>query len=211
MSALEAENADLKERLLVTEEAAQFAGDATERLRRAARDADKKAKTASPKDTAQAALPTVTATPQLMAKKKGSICQHGRRRSHCKECGGGNICQHGRIRSQCNECGEDAICQHERQRSRCKECGGRGICQHGRRRSRYKECGGSGIHEHGRNKSICRALKCVAESGSWCTHGELRAVCKQCGGGSICQHGRARVKCLQCITAPKKVTAAPLP
>ena len=32
-------------------------------------------------------------------------CEHGRRRSRCKECGGGAICDHGRRRSRCKEYG----------------------------------------------------------------------------------------------------------
>jgi hypothetical protein len=32
------------------------------------------------------------------------ICEHGRVRSKCKECGGGSICEHGRVRSRCKEC-----------------------------------------------------------------------------------------------------------
>ena len=31
-------------------------------------------------------------------------CPHGRRRTLCKECGGGSICEHGRVRYQCKEC-----------------------------------------------------------------------------------------------------------
>jgi len=53
---------------------------------------------------------------------RGRICQHQRRRSECKECGGANICQHQRKRSTCKECGGASICQHQRKRSRCKEC-----------------------------------------------------------------------------------------
>ena len=34
----------------------------------------------------------------------GGVCQHGRRRSTCKECGGASICQHGRVRRQCKDC-----------------------------------------------------------------------------------------------------------
>ena len=33
-----------------------------------------------------------------------SACPHGKRRSQCKECGGGSICEHGRIRSRCKDC-----------------------------------------------------------------------------------------------------------
>ena len=42
------------------------------------------------------------------------------------------LCQHGRIRSQCKECGGSSICEHGRARCRCKECGGASICEHGR-------------------------------------------------------------------------------
>ena len=33
-----------------------------------------------------------------------AICEHGRQRSYCKECGGSGICEHGRVRSRCKEC-----------------------------------------------------------------------------------------------------------
>ena len=105
-----------------------------------------------------------------------SICEHGRRRSECKECGGSGICEHGRRRSQCKECGGSGICEHGRVRSQCKECGGGGICEHGRLRSRCKECGG----------------------GSFCEHGRRRSTCKECGGGSFCEHGRVRSQCKEC-------------
>ena len=50
------------------------------------------------------------------------LCEHGRRRSRCKECGGSSICEHGRVRSKCKECGGGSICEHGRRRSQCKEC-----------------------------------------------------------------------------------------
>ena len=50
-------------------------------------------------------------------------CEHGRRRTRCKECGGGSFCEHGRRRSYCKECGGSGICEHGRVRSVCKECG----------------------------------------------------------------------------------------
>ena len=49
-------------------------------------------------------------------------CEHGRRRTNCKECGGGSICEHGRERSKCKECGGSQICEHGRERCKCKEC-----------------------------------------------------------------------------------------
>ena len=39
--------------------------------------------------------------------RRGGICQHARRRSECKECGGGSISQHNRIRSSCITCKAD--------------------------------------------------------------------------------------------------------
>ena len=50
------------------------------------------------------------------------MCEHNRRRSQCKECGGASICQHARRRSECKECGGGSICQHNRIRSKCKTC-----------------------------------------------------------------------------------------
>ena len=32
-------------------------------------------------------------------------CEHGRRRTECKDCGGSSICEHGRQRSRCKDCG----------------------------------------------------------------------------------------------------------
>ena len=83
-------------------------------------------------------------------------CEHGRRRSQCKDCGGGSICEHGRIRSRCKDCGGSSICEHGRVRSQCKDCGGSSICEHGRERSLCKDCGGSSICEHGRQRRKCK-------------------------------------------------------
>ena len=110
------------------------------------------------------------------ARGGGSICEHNRRRSKCKECGGGGICEHNRERSRCKDCGGGSICQHSRIRSQCKECGGGSICEHQRRRSECKECGG----------------------GSICEHKRRRTLCKECGGASICQHNRQRFRCKEC-------------
>jgi len=83
-------------------------------------------------------------------------CEHGRRRSLCKQCGGGSICEHGRERSACKPCGGGSICLHGRQRTSCKQCGGGSICTHGRRRSICKDCGGGSICEHGKRRTICK-------------------------------------------------------
>ena len=36
--------------------------------------------------------------------KKGRLCEHQRRRSTCKDCGGSSICEHQRPKSRCKEC-----------------------------------------------------------------------------------------------------------
>ena len=60
----------------------------------------------------------------------------------CKECGGSAICEHGRVRSTCKDCGGH---QSGDLRARSSalvyaRSGGSQICEHGRRRSRCKEC-----------------------------------------------------------------------
>ena len=79
----------------------------------------------------------------LQGVRRGTgICEHGRRRSICIECGGTEICEHRRKRSKCKDCGGSEICEHGRQRNCCIECGGKGICKHSKRRSKCKECRG---------------------------------------------------------------------
>jgi hypothetical protein len=113
---------------------------------------------------------------QKKKSKEKNKCEHGRERSHCKECGGGSICEHGRERSQCKDCGGASICEHGRIRSKCKDCGGASICEHNRLRSTCKDCGGASI----------------------CVHNRLRSTCKECGGASICEHNRLRSTCKDC-------------
>jgi hypothetical protein len=129
-----------------------------------------------------------------VSKRTIPLCEHGRQKSQCKDCGGGSICEHFRIRSKCNECRGGSVCQHGRIKSTCKECGGSSFCQHGRRRRICKECMGSGICQHGRQRRQCK------ECGGFniCEHGKRRSTCKECGGSSICQHGRYKYTCKDC-------------
>ena len=96
----------------------------------------------------------------------GRLLEHGKRRSHCKECGRGSICEHGRERSKCKECGGASICEHGRHRSACKECGGASICEHGKQRLRCKY-----------------GVGC-----SSCVYRRQCTDCKECRGGSSCKH-----------------------
>ena len=101
------------------------------------------------------------------------VCEHGRRRSVCKDCGGSGICEHGRQRVVCKDCGGPGICEHGRVRCQCKDCGGPGICEHGRRRSVCKDCGGSSICEHRRVRRECKLCK-------KCKHGIKTMDCEVC-------------------------------
>ena len=109
----------------------------------------------------------------------GQRCEHNRRRSTCKDCGGSSICEHNRIRNTCKDCGGSQICEHNRQRIQCKDCGGSQICEHQRLRSQCKDCGGSSICEHNRERSRC----------------------KDCGGSQICLHNKQRNQCVECNPA----------
>jgi len=131
---------------------------------------------------------------RLGLKVGGSICQHNRRRSQCKDCGGASICEHNRQRSYCKECGGASICEHNKIRSRCKLCKGSQICEHNKRRSYCKDCGGASICEHNRRRSICVQCK----GGSICEHNRQRSRCKLCKGSEICEHNKQRSQCKIC-------------
>jgi hypothetical protein len=121
-------------------------------------------------------------------------CEHGKRRSRCKDCGGASICEHGRQRSVCKDCGGSSFCEHGKIKSVCKECGGGSICEHGKIRSVCKECGGKSICEHGRIKSQCKEC-----GGSQiCEHGKVKNFCKECGGSTFCEHGKYKHRCREC-------------
>lgn len=128
------------------------------------------------------------------ASRNRNKCEHGKRRSTCKECGGASICEHGRQRSLCKECGGASICEHGRRRNRCKECGGSSICEHGRLRSQCKECDGTSICKHNQRRSRCREC----QGSSFCEHSMRRTRCKKCGGSSLCKHDRLRMQCKEC-------------
>jgi len=123
-----------------------------------------------------------------------SKCEHGRRKSRCKECGGGSICEHDKLKSHCKECGGSAYCEHQRQRHNCKECRGSSICKHDKRKSLCKECGGSAYCEHDKLKQYCKECG----GGSICIHDRQKSQCKECGGSSICEHDKFKFACKEC-------------
>lgn len=105
-----------------------------------------------------------------------SKCDHGKRKSDCKECGGSSLCEHDRRKTQCKDCKGGSICEHGRQRVKCRECGGSAICGHNIERTKCKECGG----------------------GSICSHNRQRIICKECGGSAICEHKKQKRNCKEC-------------
>ena len=68
------------------------------------------------------------------------LCEHGKYKYQCKECGGSQICPHNRLKYQCKECGGSQICPHGKRKSRCKECEGSQICPHNREKNHCKKC-----------------------------------------------------------------------
>ena len=48
--------------------------------------------------------------------KQQTKCEHGRQKSHCKDCGGSEVCEHNRRKSQCKDCGGSQICEHNKRR-----------------------------------------------------------------------------------------------
>ena len=91
-----------------------------------------------------------------------SICEHGRRRSKCKECGGASICEHGRLALyvQGVRWGMQSASTVVSALS-ARSAVGRSICEHGRMRSICKECGGGSICEHGRERSSARTVEAI--------------------------------------------------
>ena len=114
-----------------------------------------------------------------------SKCEHGRRKSRCKECGGLSLCMpHGRRKTDCKDCSGSSFCMpHGRRRTRCKECSGSSICEHGREKWRCTKCGGSSICQHGRIKCTCKECS----GSSICAHDKMKSQCKKCGGSLLCK------------------------
>ena len=129
-----------------------------------------------------------------VSKPISNKCEHGKRKSHCKECGGSQICQHGRQKSICKECGGNQICKHNKERRYCKDCGGSVFCEHNKAKRYCKDCGGSAFCKHGKRKSYCK--ECGGSA--LCNHGKQKTHCKECGGSSFCEHGKRKTICKAC-------------
>jgi hypothetical protein len=123
-----------------------------------------------------------------------SICEHNIIKLNCKHCGGSQICEHNIRKHQCKDCGGSQICKHNKRKYECKDCGGIYYCEHNKRRSRCKECKGQSICEHNRIKSNCKECKGTGI----CKHNKHKSHCKECDGSTYCQHKKLKTYCKQC-------------
>lgn len=122
------------------------------------------------------------------------LCEHGKKRNICIECGGTSMCPHKKQHQHCKDCGHSSACEHGRQHSDCKDCDGVGICEHGIRRSTCRKCDGSRFCEHNKVKRYCRDCN----GSGLCHHNKNRYLCIDCGGSGICGHGKYRQNCVEC-------------
>ena len=90
-----------------------------------------------------------------MIKGRTYICEHGKRKDRCRECGGSGLCEHGKRKERCRECGGSGLCEHGKQKAFCRECSGSALCEHGKQKAFCRECGGSSLCQHGNKKSRC--------------------------------------------------------
>jgi len=51
-------------------------------------------------------------------------CSHGKRKHHCRKCGGNQVCDHCVNRRFCRKCGINNLCKHLLQPASCARCGG---------------------------------------------------------------------------------------
>ena len=118
---------------------------------------------------------------------------------------GASICEHGRMRSQCKECGGSSICEHGRQRYTARTVAGvhtastvvsaedarSAVGQNLRARSSALSVQGVRWGINLRARSSC-ALSARSAVGDQSASTVVSASCKECGGSQICEHGRRR-------------------
>lgn len=129
-----------------------------------------------------------------MIKNIHKKCEHNKRKSVCKDCGGGSLCKHDKEKSHCKECGGSTFCKHDKRKSTCHECNGSSFCKHEIRKSRCKECGGSELCKHNKQKSQCK--ECGGNR--FCEHNKFKSICHDCGGSSLCKHDKRKSRCKEC-------------
>ena len=124
-----------------------------------------------------------------------SKCEHGKRKTYCKECGGGGLCEHDKPKHYCKDCGGNCLCEHGKRKYRCKECDGSEICEHNKNKFDCYECKGSNRCEpHNKLKRNC--VEC--NGNLICVHLKTKTRCKECGGSQFCEHGKHKSYCKEC-------------
>lgn len=73
---------------------------------------------------------------------KKKSCPHGKRQSHCKQCGGSQICIHNRRRQECTDCAR-TNCNVTINRNICRNCRGRHLSKRRRVIGLCAECHGA--------------------------------------------------------------------
>ena len=168
-------------------------------------------------------------------KRKHQICPHGEEQYKCKDescklkLSSNKLCEHGKRKGVCVDCGGSEICEHKRLRYNCIECKGTGVCEHSKL-SRFCEiCKVKPRHEivtlaaylermssasaqaspGVQTEQTVPAKRARLEHGGGprkgprkgppkCEHGKVKRLCKVCGGSHLCQHEMNRYFCVAC-------------
>ena len=130
-------------------------------------------------------------------------CEHGRRRTDCKACGGSRMCEHGRRRRDCKACGSSRMCEHGRRRRDCKETGCKeaALAAKAARAEAAKAARVEAAQAKAARAEAARAeapAHAAKAARSRCVHGRQKNKCKECGGRNVCEHGRQRQMCKEC-------------
>jgi hypothetical protein len=139
-------------------------------------------------------------------------CEHGKRKTYCRTCGGSSLCIHDKVKRRCHTCGGSAFCEHGKYKETCRTCGGSAFCIHDKLKANCRTCGGTSFCIHDKLKANCRTCGgtsfCIhnkkksqcreCNGSSFCIHNKQKAVCIQCGGSSICIHGKQKHRCIPC-------------
>ena len=113
---------------------------------------------------------------------------------HARSAVGASICEHGRRRTTCKECGGVS---NLRARSSALSVQGVRWVINLRARSYSAMCARSAVG-HQSASTVVGALHARSAVGHNLRARSLALSCKECGGSQICEHGRLRYRCKEC-------------
>ncbi len=64
----------------------------------------------------------ITKNCKICISQRGRYCPHLRKRTVCKDCGGGSYCVHDKLKTMCRDCDLEFICVHKNHRTDCRIC-----------------------------------------------------------------------------------------